>query len=161
MEPVQVSLAVAAVAAGMVSGLFFAFSCAVMPALRRTSDQVFVEVMQRVNAAIQNGWFLAVFLGAPLAMGLTAMLARDEGRIQVLVEVALVLYLAMVAVTRIFNIRRNNELAEVESDLNAAGLAVARRGFEGPWNRWNNVRTLLSVASVCCLVWALLISSGL
>ncbi|GAB3441770.1 DUF1772 domain-containing protein [Streptomonospora sediminis] len=162
MELAQLSLSAAAVAAGMVAGLFFAFSCAVMPALRRTPDAVFVEVMQRVNTAILNGWFLIVFLGAPLATAATVVLGLSGGDRRVLVPVAaaLVFNLAMIAVTRIFNIRMNNELAGAGSGGSAAGLAAARRRFEGPWTRWNNVRTLLSLASVCCLVWALAVEAG-
>ncbi|QBI54917.1 anthrone oxygenase family protein [Streptomonospora litoralis] len=160
MELAQLSLAAATVATGMVAGLFFVFSCAVMPALRRTSDQVFVEVMQRINAAILNGWFLLVFLGAPLATALTAVLAlsgRNE-RLLSPVTAALALYLAMIVVTRAFNIRMNNELARAGDS--GRGAAAARRRFEGPWNRWNHVRTLLSTASACCLVWALATGAG-
>ncbi|MFD0773522.1 DUF1772 domain-containing protein [Streptomonospora algeriensis] len=153
---VLLSLSAATIATGIVAGLFFAFSCSVMPALRHTADPVFIEVMQRINVAILNGWFLLVFLGAPVATALTAalILARGEGATLLPVTAALVLYLAMIAVTRVFNIRMNNELAGSGPEGGTDPAAVRRR-FEGPWTGWNMVRTLLSTASAACLVWAL------
>ena len=39
---------------GLVAGLFYAFSCAVMPGLRRTDDAVLVATMTAVNRAIRD-----------------------------------------------------------------------------------------------------------
>ncbi|KIH99511.1 hypothetical protein LP52_06320 [Streptomonospora alba] len=153
---ILLSLSVAAVATGMVAGLFFVFSCAVMPALRRVSDPVFIEVMQRINVAILNGWFLLVFLGAPVATALTAVLALVRGERGILIPVvaALVLYLAMTAITRLFNIRMNDEL-DRSGPGGGTDPAAVRRRFEEPWTGWNTVRTLLSTASAACLAWTL------
>lgn len=63
------------------------------------------------------------------------------------------LYLAMIAVTRLFNIRMNDEL-DRSGPGGGTDPAAVRRGFEGPWTGWNRVRTLLSTASAACMVWA-------
>ena len=42
----------AAVVTGLFAGLFFAFSIAVMPGLRRAGDRAMIEAMQGVNVAI-------------------------------------------------------------------------------------------------------------
>jgi len=53
------------VAAGLLAGVFFVFAVAIMPALRGADDHAFVDEMNRINVAIVNPVFVAVFLGAP------------------------------------------------------------------------------------------------
>src|SRR2546430_1686247 len=75
----HVALVAATITTGLIAGLFFAFACAVMPALGRSSDRTFVEAMQKINVAILNGWFMLCFLGS-LFLGILAVvlhLRRD------------------------------------------------------------------------------------
>lgn len=51
---------------GLLTGLYFAFACAVSPALQRLDDQSFVTAFRSINSAILNCWFLVVFFTAPL-----------------------------------------------------------------------------------------------
>lgn len=152
----EVSVPLATVFTGVIAGLFFAFSFSVMPALRKTRDETLVEVMQRINVAILNGWFALCFVGSLLASGsafvLYTMLGGGEAYAQVMA--GFVLYVAVIVVTRAFNIRLNNELARAGSPGAMVNAHGARKGFEAPWIRWNNVRMILSVASFANLVWA-------
>ncbi|WP_239647126.1 anthrone oxygenase family protein [Nocardiopsis salina] len=152
------SLALATTTTGLVAGLFYAYSCSVMLALRQVGDRTFIDVMQRINTAILNGWFALGFGGALLSTALAAGLHLGDDR-PVLVRIlsALALYVAMVFVTRAFNIRLNNELAEAGPADRIARPDAVRRSFEGPWVRWNIVRTLLSTGALICLVYALLL----
>ena len=60
----MLSLLAATLATGLMAGLYFAFSCAVMPGLARTDDRTFVAAMQWINVRILNGWFALAFGGA-------------------------------------------------------------------------------------------------
>ncbi|MDT5042759.1 MAG: hypothetical protein QOE51_3744 [Actinoplanes sp.] len=140
---------------GLVAGLFYAYSISVLPALRGADAAVFVEVMQRVNTAILNGWFFLGFLGAA-ALGAASVIVGliTEARSAEFWPVLLgaLLYLAQLAVTARVNVPLNNA-------LDAAGStdpAAARAAFEARWVRWNHVRTWLCTAALGSYCWALL-----
>lgn len=160
METLRIfSLALATTTTGLVAGLFYAYSCSVMLALRQVDDRTFIDVMQRINRAILNGWFALGFGGALLSTALAVALHLGEDDRMVLVPLlsALTLYLAMMFVTRAFNIRLNNELDAAGPADRISRPDAVRRLFEGPWVRWNIVRTLLSTGALICLVRALLL----
>jgi len=147
------ALLAATLTTGLMAGLFYAYSCSVMPALRGAEAPVLVEVMQRINRAIVNGWFLLCFVGAAVVGVLATALVAIDGEAAVLVPavLGLVLYLAQLAVTARINIPLNNGLDAAGS----ANPAATRETFERPWTRWNNVRTLLCTASLGSWCWAL------
>jgi uncharacterized membrane protein len=148
-------LLAATVATGLSAGLFYAFAYAVMPGLARADDRTFVVAMQRVNVAILNVWFFAVFIGALILAALAALLhlrAGQHGAARWALAAA-VLYVAVLVVTGVVNVPLNNELlASGDADP-----AAARARFEATWVRWNMVRSVLSTASFGCLAWALLL----
>ncbi|MFJ1539101.1 DUF1772 domain-containing protein [Micromonospora chalcea] len=149
----QLTLVGATVGAGLMAGLFAAFSYAVMPALRGADDRTFVDAMQRINVTIVNGWFLLAFLGTPLLATLAAVLAwRGEARPALAWIVAgLALYLVMFVVTVAVNVPLNDALAAAGS----ADLAAARERFESTWVAWNVVRALANTAGLGAFCWAL------
>lgn len=152
----DVSLAAAALATGLMAGLYFAFTVAVMPGLGATDDETFVRSMQSINTKILNGWFMLAFLGAlllPVLAGL--LLLRDGGMRAAVVWViaAVVLYAATIGITAGVNVPLNNKLAEAGD----TGFAAAREQFETVWVRWNAVRALLALGACGCLVRALLL----
>jgi hypothetical protein len=53
----------AAIGAGLVAGIFFAFSSFVMRALARIAPPQGIAAMQSINVAVINPVFMAVFLG--------------------------------------------------------------------------------------------------
>jgi uncharacterized membrane protein len=71
-------LIAAMVAAGLIAGTYFAYACSVMIAPRRTGDRTFIEVMQKVDVAIQNPVFLLVFLGALVLAGVAVWQQRGS-----------------------------------------------------------------------------------
>lgn len=153
----EVMILLATLFTGMMAGLFFAYSCSVMPALRKTQDEIFVEVMQRVNVAILNSWFALCFVGALLTAGTAFVLytIAGGGGSYPQVLAGFVLYIAVIVVTRVFNISLNNELAGVGRPGKMSNAHRARKNFEAPWVRWNNVRMILSVASFVSMIWAM------
>ncbi|GAA2637170.1 anthrone oxygenase family protein [Paractinoplanes durhamensis] len=143
----------ATITAGMMAGLFYAYSISVMPALRDADAAVFVEVLQRINRAITNGWFFLCFAGTlVLAATATVLYALSgPGKVLVPTAIGLGLYAGQLALTAGLHIPLNNA-------LDAAGTtdpAAARRAFEPRWVPWNHVRTLLCTGSFVSLCWAL------
>ncbi|MFJ4984639.1 DUF1772 domain-containing protein [Streptomyces sp. NPDC088732] len=153
-------LAAAAVATGLMAGLFFAFSVAVMPGLAMTGDRTLVEAMQRINAAIQNGWFLLVFAGALLLGAAGAVLCVRDGARTVLpwVVAGTVCYLLVLVVTFAVSIPLNDRLDAAGPPGAMTDPAAVRERFEAAWVRWNLVRTLLCTGALGCLAWALVLS---
>ncbi|WP_030024054.1 DUF1772 domain-containing protein [Streptomyces monomycini] len=147
------TLFAATVTTGLIAGLFFAFSVAVMPGLRQADDATFVTVMQRINSAILNGWFGLAFAGAPLLIAAAVTLHLHAGARPFLpwLAAALVLYAAMLVITFAVNIPLNNALDSAHAP---GGLSALRAHFEDRWARWNLVRTLATTAALVCLIRA-------
>ena len=75
------ALVAATVTAGLMAGLFYAFSISVMTGLGRVDDRTFVTAMQRINVAILNGWFALIFGGALVLTAVATVLhIRGDGR---------------------------------------------------------------------------------
>lgn len=148
---------VAAIATGLVAGLFYAFACSVMLALRGADDRTFVDVMQRINVAIRNGWFALAFVGALLSTVVAVVVHARQGRTAVLIPVvaALAFYLLTLGVTFAANIPLNNRLEAAGPPDALADARAVRTSFERPWVRWNVVRAVSATAAFGCLCWAL------
>ncbi|MGW6977103.1 MULTISPECIES: anthrone oxygenase family protein [unclassified Streptomyces] len=163
METVRfASLIAAMITVGLMSGLFYGFSVSVMPALERSDDRIVIEVMQRVNVAILNGWFLLGYLGALVFTGLALGLHVVDGPDGALVPLiaAFVCYVLAMVVTGVVNIPLNNALEKAGPVDRIADPAAVRRAFESPWVRANVWRTLLCTASAGFLAWALLVQGA-
>ncbi|MFJ8791197.1 DUF1772 domain-containing protein [Streptomyces sp. NPDC102462] len=146
-----VVLGAATVATGLVAGVFYIFACAVMPALRRSGDRVFVEVMRNINDVIQNPVFFLSFMGALVLTAVSAWQLRHTPAAR-WARAGLAAYALAFLVTVAFNVPLNDALA-------AAGTPAAalRDRFEDPWVAWNAVRALLSTAATACLTRALVL----
>ncbi|GII54763.1 membrane protein [Planotetraspora thailandica] len=143
----------ATVATGLMAGLFFAFTIAVMPALAAGDDHTFVHAMRRINVAILNGWFALAFGGSAVLTAAAALLHIGEPELPWLVG-AFAAYGATLAITFAVNVPLNNELDKTDEG-SAAALGPARRRFERGWVWWNAVRTLTNLVAFCLAAGAL------
>ncbi|MFD4557144.1 DUF1772 domain-containing protein [Streptomyces sp. NPDC058469] len=143
-------LGAATVAMGLIAGVFYVFACAIMPALARSDDRVFVEVMRNINDVIQNPVFFLSFMGALLLAGVSAWQARGRPY-RGWVWAGLGAHALAFLVTVAFNIPLNNGLADT------GDVGVARDRFESAWVGWNVVRAVLSTVGVGCLARALVL----
>lgn len=143
-------LGAATVAMGLIAGVFYVFACAVMPALARSDDRVFVEVMRNINDVIQNPVFFLSFMGALVLTAVAAWQVRGTSY-RGWVWAGLAAYALAFLVTVAFNIPLNNGLADT------ADVGVARAHFESAWVGWNVVRAVLSTVGVGCLVRAVVL----
>ncbi|KRV49403.1 hypothetical protein AQ490_20675 [Wenjunlia vitaminophila] len=144
-------LGLALLTTGLVAGLFFAFSCAVMPGLARVDDRTFVETMQEINVAILNPVFYTAFMGSLALCAVAAVQQRRLGRRHVLrwVLAALVLHALLFLVTSAISVPLNEELADAGAAPRDPG--AVRERFETPWVAWNVVRSVLSAGALVCL----------
>lgn len=143
-------LGAATVANGLVAGVWYAYATSVMPALARSDDRIYVEVMQNINEVIQNPVFFAGFFGA-LILAAVAAWQQRRSPTRWWVQAALVLYAAVLLVTMAVNIPLNDELAAAGNPARIADPAAVRERFEDPWVVWNVVRLVLSTAALACL----------
>lgn len=155
-------LLAATLATGLMAGLYFAFSVAVMPGLGKSDDRTLVEAMQRINVAILNGWFSLAFGGALVLGGIAAALHwRGEARAALPWIIAgVVLYAASLVITMGFSVPLNDKLAAAGDPGRIRDLAAVRADFESAWLRWNAARVLTCTAAMGCLAWALRLGRG-
>jgi uncharacterized membrane protein len=155
----ELVLAAAVIAMGLMAGLFFFSSIAVMPALTAADDRTLVDAMQQMIDKIENPAFFLAFLGAP-ALAIAALIqARRSGssRTAAWIAAGLALYTAMVVVTFAVHIPLNEELKQAGDPARIENLAAVRDDFVTPWVAWDIVRTLATTAAFGSLAWALVL----
>jgi uncharacterized membrane protein len=160
MDTVRIAVLVAAtLATGLNAGVYYTYACSIMVTLRGVDDRTFVNVMQRINRDIQNGWFFLTFMGSLLVTALALILFIGvDGAVVLPVAIGLGLYVLSFGITMAVNVPMNERMDKVgdPATMTPEALADARRVFEKPWVRSNLNRTLASTASCGALCWALL-----
>lgn len=146
-----VVLAVALVAAGLLAGLFYAYTVSVLPGLARGDDKTFVEGMRGINVAIINGWFMLTFVGAPLLAAVAIFLNLRGGAVLWWTIAGFACLLAVLIITGAVSVPLNNAL-----DAGKDSYAQIRAQFEAPWVKWNVLRTLFAIAGFGCLLGGVL-----
>jgi len=147
-------IVVAAVAAAVNAGAFFAFSNFVMPALSDLSPAEGAGAMQAINRRAPSPMFVGAIVGAGLIALPVLMVEwteRSAGSFRWLAA-GVVLSIASFLVTMAFNVPRND-------GLDAAGPIELDRVWSDylvSWVRWNTVRTVTSAASVAAFALSLL-----
>ena len=150
----MISLATATILTGLSAGLLYGWRVSVIPGTRRTSSHAYVETMQAINRAILNPAF---FLGAPVAIAAATVVSfvDDANARAGLLAFAFVLYLTTTVVTTaVGNIPLNDQLEAFDaSGATSDEIKAARVGYEHPWNRWHDVRTVSSASAfvLCAL----------
>jgi uncharacterized membrane protein len=160
MDTFRIAVLVAAtLATGLNAGLYYTYACSIMVTLRGVDDRTFVNMMQRINRDITNGWFFLTFMGALLVPALALILFIGvNGAVVLPVAIGLGLYVVSFGITMGVNVPMNNRMDKVgdPDTMSPQALAEARRVFEKPWVRSNLNRTLASTGSCGALCWALL-----
>lgn len=117
----------------ILTGLFFTFSVVVMPALARRPPGEAAAVMIQINRTIQNPLFLSVFLGAPIAAVVLAVL-RDLAVPSTVAAGAVVV--GSLALTMGVNVPMNNAL-----DASDPATEEGRVLWAGYLRRWTGGTT--------------------
>jgi uncharacterized membrane protein len=156
-DALAVLLAVSTVTVGLMAGFFYAYACSVMVGLDRVDDRTFIVTMQWINATVRNAAFAPAFFGSlvlTIAAAVVAVVSSRSARGWIVA--AAVLYAAAFLVTLTMNVPLNEQLAAAGPADQISDLAAVRAAFEGPWIRWNLLRTGLTIGSLTALSIALL-----
>jgi uncharacterized membrane protein len=127
---------IAAAASGLMAGLFFSFSTAVMPGLADLPAEHARAAMRRINVSIQNPVFLLVFVGNVVLCGVEVFQGRIVGGLLYIVGSFLL--------TMFVNVPMNNRLERTDD---AYWPDYLRK-----WTIWNHVRGLACLASMIILL---------
>ena len=146
------------IGAGVVGGVFFAFSSFVMKALAQLPANQGVAAMQRINVVVLNPLFLGVFLGTALlavACIVVSVLIWSTPRSVLLLASGLLYLIGTLVVTMAFNVPRNERLARLNPE--SAQAAEYWVHYVRDWSLWNHARSVASVVSAACSAGALAI----
>ena len=161
MEPVHVVLLLSIMFCSLVAGLLFGFAIVVMPGIAKLTDKEYLLAFKHMDGIIQNNQplFVLVWAGSILSVMATLVLGvlNLSGSDVYLVVFASLLYLFGVQLpTFRFNIPLNNSVQRLDIEgLEESEAALSRAGFEQPWNRWNQIRTVNAVGTVSILLFLL------
>lgn len=156
----HIVLIVTAVMTALISGLFYAWSCSVVPGLARVSDSTYLEAMQQINRAILNPVFFLSFIGTALLLPLSTWLHYGpelNARFWLLLLASVVYLAGTFGVTMFGNAPLNDALDAFNlSSASVQELAAQRARFEGPWNNLNIIRTMAGVGALILIILACL-----
>ena len=139
------------IGAGLIGGIFLAFSAFVMRALAELPAAQGITAMQRINVVVLNPVFLGVFIGTALLGVLcitVALFAWETARSTLLLTAGLSYVAGCFGVTIAFNVPRNERLARLNAE--APEASAYWTVYVREWTFWNHVRTLASTVSAAC-----------
>ena len=144
----------------LMAGLFYAYSCSVVPGLRLLDDRGYLSAMQSINKAIQNPVFFAPFFGTLVLLPLSTYLGYDKNSgtgFWLIVAASAFYYIGVFGVTVFGNVPLNDGLEKFDlAKASAAAINEQRKAFERPWNGLNMIRTVSSIAALVLMVVACL-----
>jgi uncharacterized membrane protein len=144
------------IGAGLIAGVFFAFSTFVMKALSRLPAPDAVAAMQSINIVVINPIFLGVFLTTTAAcavLALFALLRWPKPATGFLLTGALLYLIGTFAVTIFCNVPLNNTLGKLTPS--AADAASYWSHYLSRWTMWNHIRTLAAALALASFILAL------
>lgn len=144
-------LTIAAIGAGLMAGVYFAFSGFIMRSLDRLDTTDAVDAMNAINDVIQRSWFMPLFFGTSLLYLLLAVLALfnwSDPNASLALIAGLTYVGGMFLCTVFFNVPLNNRLAKAtEGSIDKVQLWSHYYKY---WTRWNHLRTASSL--IACLL---------
>ncbi len=155
-------LVLAAIATGLIAGVFLTFSDFVMRSLAAAEDIAGIEAMQMINRLVYRSIFMVLLLGmVPVSAGIGALgvwLAPGAGA-KWMIAGAVVYVVGVFLVTAICNVPMNKRLDGLaHRGAEAAGYWPA---YVRNWSLWNHLRTASSViASAAFLMAAMELAGG-
>ncbi|NGY61038.1 DUF1772 domain-containing protein [Lentzea sp. NEAU-D13] len=127
---------IAVAVSGLMAGVFFAFSTAVMPGLADLPAEYARGAMRRINVRIQNPLFLLVFSGNVVLCGIEVFTGRIVG--------GLLYIVGCFVLTMFVNVPMNNRLERTDD---AYWPEYLRK-----WTLWNHVRAVACLGSTVILL---------
>ncbi|MEU8254312.1 anthrone oxygenase family protein [Micromonospora inaquosa] len=145
------SAAVTLVLTGAITGVYFAFSVAVMPGLNAVDAGTAIRAMTSINQKIQNPLFFVTFFGPIVAATVTGVLLLIPGHRTpgVLFLLAAGVYLVGALIpTVLVNVPMNETLDAAGVPTDPAEAARIWASYSSGWMWWNSVRAVASLISL-------------
>lgn len=149
-------LAAAILLTGIVAGIFFAWSNAVMPGIGKLDDLEFLQAFKSMNRVILNKAFLSVFGGAMIAVFLVPVFhfaLVPKALFWFYVSIFVLYAVGVLGVTVNGNIPLNELLdtAHLET-MSTHEIEVLRERVESKWNSYHLMRTACSTITFVGLI---------
>ncbi len=143
-----------ALGAGLVAGVFYAFSTFVMPGLALLSPPQGIAAMQAINVKAVTTGFMTGFMGTA-ALSILVLVAGALGYADGWAMAGALLYLAgCFGVTIAANVPRNNMLARLDPATLEAAAAWTR--YQAGWIMWNHLRGAAALVACAALIVSLM-----
>lgn len=143
-----------ALGAGLMSGVFFAYSTSVVRALGRLPDSQAISGMQAINVVIINPWFMTAFLGTAAAccfVGIWSWAHWGDRGTLLLASGSMLYLVGALAVTVVVHVPMNESLAAIPAE---GDLAVHQWASYYPtWVYWNHLRGLAATGAATLLTF--------
>jgi uncharacterized membrane protein len=147
---------VAVVGAGLVGGVFFAFSNFVMKALGRLPSSEGAAAMQSINITVITPTFMTALFGmglVSLVLIVWGLVDLDEPYAGWLIAGGVIYVIGEIATTGGYHVPRNNALARVDPETEEG--ARVWQTYLVEWTRMNHVRTAAALAATALFAVAL------
>ncbi len=135
-----------AIGAGLMAGVYFAFSTFITTSLARIPQAEGVSAMQSINTTILRSLFMPLFFGttlAGIAMAVLALLNWGQSGSAAMFGGGVIYVFGMFLCTVVFNVPQNSALAAV--DVASAEATHVWSRYLKVWTFWNHVRTTACV----------------
>lgn len=158
MKVSTLSLFIAALTTGVMSGIFFTWTNAVTTGIGRLTDMQYLSALQSMNRTILNPWFYLFFFSAFITPILAVIfnLKSTANILMILILAALIYFGGVFLVTVFGNIPLNQRLESHElnvlSDLELSNL---RNAIEQKWNMFNAIRTASALITFGLLLFVI------
>ncbi len=146
---IALALVIASLGAGLMAGVYFAFSTFIMRAFDQLGAAPAADAMNAINEVILRSWFMTLFFGSTLlyaALTGFAVFDTDLAGRWWLFSAGLIYVVGMFLCTAVFNVPLNNRLAAVGDDDSVK--AETWKHYFVYWTRWNHLRAVCSLITV-------------
>lgn len=137
------------VGAGLMAGVYFAFSAFVMQSLNQLDNESAADAMNAINRIILRSGFLPLFFISSAIYLILLLVAMSDSSIVgrwLLISASVFYLVGMFLCTVLFNVPLNNQLAN--SSNNPIQKNKTWNHYMTYWTRWNHVRTVCSLMSM-------------
>lgn len=161
MDLLDISLIFSIILCSLVGGFTFTYAIVVMPGLSNLNDREFIRAFQVADAVIQNNQplFMFTWVGSIVSLLSTVFISAVNFGLSetwLIILISSVYLLGVQGMTIAIHIPLNNNIQKVTIEkLSDKAITEERERFEGKWNFFNNIRTIISI-SVCLLLLIIL-----
>ncbi|MFL5746147.1 MAG: DUF1772 domain-containing protein [Niastella sp.] len=161
MSFANITLLATAFTTALIAGLFYAWSCSVIPGLGKLTDANYLSAMQSMNREILNPVFFMSFMGTLFLLPLTTWLLYNPSaplRFYLLLGATIAYGIGTFGVTIFGNVPLNNALDAFHlQSASPEALSQQRALFEKPWNQLHAIRTIANAIALILVLLAYII----